>query len=106
MRATKEKRLNRAGWHVGDVKEFLGLDELESQFIEIKVALARLLRATRTRRRLTQLELAVRIGSSQSRVAKLEAGDPTVSVDLLVWSLLAVGAKPDELAKAVSAKRR
>ena len=74
--------------------------------VEIKVSLARLLRSTRMRRRLTQFELAERIGSSQSRVAKLEAGDPSVSVDLLVRSLLAVGTKPSELAKAVSTKRR
>ncbi|HVT45076.1 MAG TPA: helix-turn-helix transcriptional regulator [Thermoanaerobaculia bacterium] len=106
MRATKKKALEESGWRVGSAADFLGLDEVESQYVEIKVALARLLRATRLRRRLTQLELAERIGSSQSRVAKLEAGDPTVSVDLLVRSLLAVGARPGELAKAVSAKRR
>ena len=106
MRATKEKRLKEAGWRVGDVKEFLGLDDVEAQFIEIKIALARLLRATRARRRITQFELAERIGSSQSRVAKLEAGDPSVSVDLLVRSLLAAGANPNDLAKAVSTKRR
>jgi DNA-binding XRE family transcriptional regulator len=106
MRATKQKRLEAAGWRVGSVDEFLGLDDVESQYVDIKVSLARLLRSTRMRRRLTQFELAERIGSSQSRVAKLEAGDPSVSVDLLVRSLLAVGAKPSELAKAVSAKRR
>ena len=106
MRATKKNALEESGWRVGSAADFLGLDEVESQYVEIKVALARLLRATRSRRRLTQLELAERIGSSQSRVAKLEAGDPTVSVDLLVRSLLAVGARPSELAKAVAAKRR
>ncbi|HUP63440.1 MAG TPA: helix-turn-helix transcriptional regulator [Thermoanaerobaculia bacterium] len=106
MRAEKQKRLESAGWRVGDAKEFLGLSEAEAQFVEIKLALARLLRATRTRRRLTQLELAERIGSSQSRVAKIEAGDPSVSVDLLVRSLLAAGAKREDLARAVSAKRR
>ncbi len=106
MRAAKQKRLEAAGWRVGNVTDFLGLDEVEAQFIEIKLALARLLRATRTRRRLTQFELAEKIRSSQSRVAKLEAGDPSVSVDLLVRSLLAAGAKPKELAKAVSTKRR
>jgi DNA-binding XRE family transcriptional regulator len=106
MRASKQKRLEAAGWRVGSVDEFLGLDEAESQYVEIKVALARLLRSTRIRKRLTQSELAERIGSSQSRVAKLEAGDPSVSVDLLVRSLFAAGAKPSELAKAVSTKRR
>lgn len=106
MRAAKQKRLEQAGWRVGKVAEFLDLTDVEAQFVEIKVALAQLLRATRTRRRLTQFELAEKIGSSQSRVAKLEAGDPSVSVDLLVRSLLAAGAKPAEFAKAVSTKRR
>ena len=106
MRSAKKKTLEEAGWRVGSVDDFLGLDEVESQFVDIKLALARLLRATRTRRRLTQFELAEKLGSSQSRVAKLEAGDPTVSVDLLVRSLLAAGARPSELAKAVAVKRR
>jgi DNA-binding XRE family transcriptional regulator len=106
MRTLKQKRLEQAGWRVGEPRDFLGLDEQEAQFLEIKVALARLLRATRTRRRLTQVELAARIGSSQSRVAKIEAGDPTVSVDLLVRSLLAAGASPEDLASAVAPKRR
>jgi DNA-binding XRE family transcriptional regulator len=106
MRSARQKRLEQAGWRVGEARDFLGLDEREAQFLEIKVALARLLRATRTRRRLTQFELAERIGSSQSRVAKIEAGDPTVSVDLLVRSLLAAGASPEELARAVAPKRR
>ena len=106
MRADKQKRLEKAGWRIGDAAEFLGLDEVESQLLDIKIALARLLRATRARRRLTQFELAEKIGSSQSRVAKLEAGDPSVSVDLLVRSLIAAGAKPSDLAKAVSGKRK
>jgi DNA-binding XRE family transcriptional regulator len=106
MRAAKRKALEDAGWKVGSAKDFLGLDDVESQFVEIKVALARLLRSTRTRRRLTQFELAEKLGSSQSRVAKLEAGDPSVSVDLLVRSLLAAGAKPSELARAVAIRRK
>lgn len=106
MRSAKRKVLAEVGWRVGSVDEFLGLDEVESQFVEIKVALARLLRTTRSRRRLTQFELAEKLGSSQSRVAKLEAGDPSVSVDLLVRSLLVAGARPSELAKAVALKRR
>jgi DNA-binding XRE family transcriptional regulator len=106
MRSSKKKALEEAGWRVGSADEFLGLDEAESQFVDIKLALARLLRTTRARRRLTQLELAERLGSSQSRVARLEAGDPSVSVDLLVRSLLTAGARPSELAKAVAVKRR
>jgi DNA-binding XRE family transcriptional regulator len=106
MRTGKKKALEEAGWRVGSADEFLELDEAESQFVDIKLALARLLRTTRTRRRLTQFQLAEKLGSSQSRVAKLEAGDPTVTVDLLVRSLLAAGARPADLAKAVAVKRR
>ena len=106
MRAAKQKRLEKAGWRVGDAADFLGLDDVESKVLDIKVALAKLLRSTRSRRRLTQFELAERIGSSQSRVAKLEAGDPSVSMDLLVRSLIAAGAKTSELAKAVSGRRK
>lgn len=105
MRADKQRRLEKAGWRVGNAAEFLGLDDVESKLLDIKIALAKLLRSMRARRRLTQFELAERIGSSQSRVAKLEAGDPTVSVDLLVRSLIAAGASPSDLAKAVSGKR-
>lgn len=106
MRAEKQRRLEKAGWRVGDAADFLDLDDVEARLLDIKIALAKLLRSTRARRRLTQFELAQRIGSSQSRVAKLEAGDPTVSVDLLVRSLIAAGANPSDLAKAVSGRRK
>lgn len=106
MRSPRKKALEDAGWRVGSADDFLGLNEAESRFVEIKLALARLLRTTRTRQSLTQVQLARKLGSSQSRVAKLEAGDPTVTLDLLVRSLLAAGARPSELAKAVSVKRR
>jgi DNA-binding XRE family transcriptional regulator len=106
MRVAKQKKLEKAGWRVGDAADFLGLDSVESQLIDIKIALASLLRATRARRRLTQFELAEKIGSSQSRVAKLEAGDPSVSVDLLVRSAIAAGAKRSDVAKAVAGRRK
>ena len=106
MRAAKRKKLEDAGWRVGDATDFLGLSHAEQQFIEVKLALARLLRKLRTSRRLTQMELADRLGSSQSRVAKLEAGDSSVSVDLLVRSALAAGATKKDLAEALSSKRR
>ena len=106
MRAAKRKKLENAGWRVADAKDFLKRSDAEVQFVEVKLALARLLRKLRTGRRLTQMELAERLGSSQSRVAKLEAGDPSVSVDLLVRSALAAGATKKDLAEALSSKRR
>ncbi len=106
MRPAKRKELERAGWKIGDARDFLELSEAEVQFVEIKLALARLLRKLRSGRRLTQMELAERLGSSQSRVAKIEAGDPSVSIDLLVRSALAAGATARDLAKALSSKKR
>lgn len=101
MKAEKRRRLENAGWRVGDAKDFLGLSDDEAQFVEIKLALARRLRQLREKRNWTQAELAKYVGSSQSRVAKMEAADSTVSVDLLVRSLLAIGADRRELGRIV-----
>jgi len=103
---SKRKNLEAAGWSVGDSKEFLALSPNEAEFVEIKLALARRLRALREQRNWTQAELAQHVGSSQSRVAKMEAADPTVSVDLLVRSLLAAGADRRDLGRVVGAKTR
>lgn len=101
MTAERRKRLEAAGWKVGTVQEFLGLSDAESALIEIRLALARGLRLRRERKHLTQAALARRIGSSQSRVAKMETGDPSVSIDLLVRTLLAIGADPREVARII-----
>jgi DNA-binding XRE family transcriptional regulator len=101
MHPQERKKLEAAGWKVGGVREFLELSDTEAQFLEIKLSLVRMLRACRERRQLTQAQLAKRINSSQTRVAKMEAGDPSVSVDLLLRSLLAAGASSRQLARAV-----
>lgn len=101
MKAQKRKDLESAGWRVGDARDFLALSDDEAQFVEIKLALARRLRELREKRNWTQSDLAKRVGSSQSRVAKMEAADSTVSVDLLVRSLLAIGADRRELGRIV-----
>jgi ribosome-binding protein aMBF1 (putative translation factor) len=91
MRNSKKKRLEAKGWTVGSAKDFLGLSSEEEAYIEIKLRLADALRNQRLRRRMTQLDLARRIKSSQSRVAKMEAAESSVSLDLLVRSILALG---------------
>ena len=106
MKAEKRRKLEAGGWRVGDAGDFLGLSSSEAQFVEIKLALARKLRQLREKHHWTQAELAKKVGSSQSRVAKMEAGDPTVSVDLLVKSLLAAGADRHELGRVVGARTR
>ena len=106
MRKSKRARLEAAGWAVGTVKEFLGLSEADAVLIEMKLALSRSLRARRKQHGLSQLELANRLQSSQSRVAKMEAGDPSVSMDLLVSSLLLLGANSADLAKTIRGEGR
>ena len=104
MKKSKRKKLKGAGWAVGSVQEFLGLSDAEAALIEVKLALSRTLRDRRQRRGVSQVELAKRLRSSQSRVAKMEAGDPSVSMDLLVSSLLVLGASSADLTKAIRGK--
>ncbi len=105
MRAETKKKLRAAGWRVGSATEFLGLTDIEDAIVEMKVALAERLRSVRQEKGMTQAELARRIGSSQSRVAKIEAGDRSVSMDLLVRTLLAAGAERNDVACAVAPRK-
>lgn len=102
MRSNRRKRLEAKGWKVGSAKDFLGLSSHEEAYIEIKLRLAESLRNQRLRRQMTQSDLAKAIKSSQSRVAKMEAGERSVSLDLLVRSLLALGASTSDLIRVLS----
>ena len=105
MRSSKRKRLEAKGWKIGDAKDFLGLSSQEEAYIEIKLRLAEGLRDQRLRLQMTQSDLAKAIRSSQSRVAKMEAGEHSVSLDLLVRTLLALGASDSDLARFLSARK-
>lgn len=102
MDERKRRRLEAAGWRVGSAADLLERTPAEETFIDLKRDLAAALRARREALALTQVALARRAGSSQSRVAKMEAGDPTVSVDLLLRTLLSTGASRAELAAIVA----
>ena len=102
MHKAKKDRLAKKGWKIGSADELLGLSREESAYIELKLNLSEKLRQKRVRKKLTQGDLAQLISSSQSRVAKMEAGDPSVSVDLLVRSLLALGVSRKELGRSIS----
>jgi predicted XRE-type DNA-binding protein len=102
MKKTKKERLKKAGWKVGTAGEFLDLSPEQEAYIELKLALAAYLKNRRERKNLTQTQLARFLHSSQSRIAKMEAGDPTVSVDLLLRSLLQLGTSPKQIAKIIS----
>jgi ribosome-binding protein aMBF1 (putative translation factor) len=105
MRKQKKKRLESKGWKIGTVKEFLGLSNEESAYIELKIKLAAGLKQRRREKGLSQLDLAAKLQSSQSRVAKMEAGDPSVSLDLLIRSLISLGASERELSKIITTPR-
>ncbi len=102
MRASKQRKLTAKGWKIGDAKDFMALSASEEAYIKIRLKLADGLKARRSSRGITQTELASALRSSQSRVAKMEAGDPTVSLDLLVRSLLALGTSNRELAAMIA----
>jgi DNA-binding transcriptional regulator YiaG len=103
MGKSRKKRLEKAGFRESTVQEFLGLSEAEMRYIELKVALAKAVRERRVEKlKISQQEFAERIGSSQSRVAKIEAGDPSVSMDLLMRSLVYTGSTAREISNAIA----
>ena len=102
MKSVKKQRLERAGFRVGDAAEFLELSSEEAAFVELKVALAAYFRELRSKRGWTQKEVARRLHSSQSRVAKMEVADASVSLDLLVRSLLTLGVSSKEVGRIIA----
>ena len=102
MQQSKRKALEKKGWKIGSAHEFLKLSDEELAVIELKLALGSALKQRRQKKRLTQTAFAKTISSSQSRVAKMEAGDPSVSLDLLVKSMLSLGATRRDVAKAIA----
>ena len=105
MKQAKRQRLERKGWKVGDARDLLQLTDDEVTYIELKLALGDQLKTMREKKAITQVELAKLLSSSQSRVAKMESGDPSVSIDLLVKGLLALGATRKQIAGAMTSTR-
>ena len=102
MKTQKRRRLEAGGWKIGGAREFLDLSPEEAAYVELKLALSKNLQETRREKNLTQEDLARLLKSSQSRVAKMEAGDPSVSIDLLVRSLLILGTSRKNLARLLA----
>lgn len=93
--------LQKHGWKVGNASDFLSLSKEESAYIELRINLTKFLQKKRHDRHLTQEQFARLIHSSQSRVAKMEKNDTTVSLDLMIRSLFALGTSKTELARAI-----
>ncbi len=105
MDDAKKARIEAAGWKVSSVSDFLELTEEELSYIELKLTLSDLLKSSRTGADLTQIELAKRMKSSQSRVAKMESGDPAVSIDLLVKALFQTGVTSEQIGSVIAESR-
>ena len=106
MKQVKRKKLEAKGWRVGTAADFLELSSEEAAFIEMKMSLSKSLRELRQKKHLSQVALAKLINSSQSRVAKMETGSASVSIDLIIKSMLALGASQRDLAKAITSKSK
>lgn len=100
MNESKKKRLEKRGWKFGDAADFLKLTPDEQAYIEMKLSLAKTLEATRKQKGLTQKTLADKLHTSQPRVAMMEKGDPSVTLDLLIRALLALGIPLKKMAVA------
>jgi predicted XRE-type DNA-binding protein len=104
MDKEKKARLEARGWKIGSAEEFLGLTSEEAAYVELRLKLSDAVREYRKKKHLTQVQLAELLQSSQSRVAKIEAADESVSLDLLIRSLLVLGATLQDLAKVISGR--
>ena len=100
-----DERLAAVGIVRTSVEEFLGLTSEEVALIDMRITLSNALRERRAAARLTQAEVAERIGSSQPRIAKAEAGHRNVSFDLLLRAMVATGATNSDIGKALAATK-
>lgn len=83
--------------------ELLGLTPEDEAIVNIRLALHRTLKEARARSGLSQAALAQRIGSSQSRIAKAEAGRGEISLELILRAAIASGATAREIGEAIQA---
>ena len=106
MKTAKLERLQAVGWKVGSAEDFLQLSDDEARLVALKLSLISAVKKSRVKRKLSQIDLAQRMKSSQSRIAKIEAGDRSVSLDLIVRALIASGATTRDIQAAFTANEQ
>ena len=104
MKPSKQRKLEASGWKVGSSSDFLELSDAEEMLVNIKLSLANKVKELRKKRKITQQQFAKLLGSSQSRIAKLEKADRSVSVELLMRSLVTLGVSRSQIGKIVGTK--
>ncbi|MFW6347764.1 MAG: helix-turn-helix domain-containing protein [Cyclonatronaceae bacterium] len=99
MEKKKQEQLEQKGYRTGSAAEFLALTPEEEAYINIRLDISNMVKAQRTKRGWTQTQLARSIGSGQSRIARLEGGDPGISMDLMIRALLQLGISKKQIGK-------
>jgi DNA-binding transcriptional regulator YiaG len=89
MNKAQKARMEKAGWKVGTAADVLGLNQAEEALVEAKLSLGDVVRTVRQRMHLSQAGLAKLMGSSQSRVAKVENRDSEISLELQMKAIFA-----------------
>ena len=105
MKQSKKKKLQKAGFRVGSVKDFLQLSDEEMALIDLKIRLIEMLKIARKSRKLTQHGLAKLISSSQSRIAKIESASSDVTLDLICKTLFSLGVSRQAIGRRMLSKR-
>ncbi|MDZ7757772.1 helix-turn-helix domain-containing protein [Rhodohalobacter sp.] len=97
MDKKRQQQLEEKGFQVGSAADFLKLSPEEVAYIDIRLDISNMVKAQRAKKGWTQEQLARSIGSSQSRIAKLEGGDPGISMDLMIKALLQLGTSKKQI---------
>ncbi len=104
MDKVRKKKLEEKGWKFGGPQDLLGLSDAEMRFIDARINVRRALAPLRKRAGLTQAQVAKMMESSQSRISKLEGGDPDASLDLMIRAFFTCGGTPRELGRVISGR--
>jgi DNA-binding XRE family transcriptional regulator len=104
MNKQKRKQLEEKGFSVGSATDFLNLTTEEEIYIEIRLDISNLIKSQRQEKNWTQQQLAEVMGSSQSRIAKIETGNPGTSLDLMIKALLQLGISKKDIGKLLEGK--
>jgi DNA-binding XRE family transcriptional regulator len=105
MIQSKRNKLAKLGYRVTTTQEFLGLSDGEMALIDLKILSIEKLKEIRSQKKMTQHQLARLLGSSQSRIAMMEKGQPDVSLDLICRALFALGVTRRGLGKTITSQK-
>ena len=101
MDTKKRKQLEAAGYQITDSADWLGLTPQEQAIVNMRVNFALEIERVRKASNITQRELADKIGTRQSGVARMLNNPTTATIDSLIKTLLALGASPKRIAALI-----